>query len=83
MLKLGFFNGAFFKIRLPQLLILIVCANPPVEMLTHMLKVSEDWLSTKSRLIGADTQSQNMPKAQFGVWPSFSLSLLFPDSDLT
>lgn len=49
----------------------VMCANAPVEMLAHMLKVSEDWLPTKPRLMGADRQRQNMPTAQFSVWPIF------------
>lgn len=48
-----------------------MCANAPVEMLAHMLKVSEDWLPTKPRRMGADRQRQNMPTAQFSVWPIF------------
>lgn len=51
--------------------VLVMCANAPVEMLAHMLKVSEDWLPTKPRLMGADRQRQNMPTAQFSVWPIF------------
>lgn len=43
-------------------------------MLAHMLKVSEGWLPTKPRVIGADRQCQHMPKAQFSVWLSLSLS---------
>lgn len=57
--------------------ILILCSVPPLEMVAHMLKVSEGWLPTKPRLIGADRQSQHMPKAQFSVWQSLFLSFSF------
>lgn len=56
---------------------LILCSVPPLEMVAHMLKVSEGWLPTKPRLIGADRQSQHMPKAQFSVWQSLFLSFSF------
>lgn len=63
-----------FFIKLAHLQILIMCAVPPVEMLACMLKVSECWRPTKPRLIGADRQSQQMPKAHFSIWLSFLFS---------
>lgn len=66
-------------IKLTHLPVLIMCSVPPLEMVAHMLKVSEGWLPTKPRLIGADRQSQHMPKAQFSVWQSLFL-FLFSDS---
>lgn len=68
-------NTDLFFIKLTHLQILVKCANPPVEMLAHMLKVSEGWLPTKLRLIGADRQSKHMPKAQF-IFFTFLLSMV-------
>lgn len=59
------------------LLTLLMCANFPVEVLAHMLKVSECWLPTKPRLMGADRRGWHMPKAEFSVCLSFSSSSLW------
>ncbi len=40
--ELGFCNDKYgFAFKHTQILILIMCTNPPVEMLAHMLKVSK------------------------------------------
>lgn len=52
------FSMACFFIKLTRLPILLMCANPPVEMLAHMLKVSEGLASHQTE---ADWSRQTEP----------------------